>query len=96
LATSARVDAFLGGLRAGEPRAVQAADRLLGTMAHHPELTDGHIEVLSLISQGFSDREIAARLHLSHEAVKSRVTALRAVLGARTRAHAVALWLRQS
>lgn len=90
------VEEFLDGLRAGEPKAVDAANRLLGTMARtNAELTPAHIEVLQLLSEGFSDQEMADRLHLSREGVKSRVDALRAVLGARNRPHAVALWLRQ-
>lgn len=86
---------FVEGLRAGEPKAVDAANRLLGTMAQTPDLTPGQVDVLELTCEGLTDREIARTLHLSLDAVKSRQKALRAVLGARTRAHAVALWLRR-
>lgn len=87
---------FIRGLRAGEPRAVQAADRLLGAMAqanHRPSPRE--IEVLALVAEGLTQREIAAELRVTEETVRTHVRRVRLKLGARNQRHAVALWLRQ-
>ena len=57
-------------------------------------LTAREIEVLGLIGDGLFNREIAERLSLAEETVKSQVHHLLAKLGARSRAHAVAIGLR--
>jgi DNA-binding CsgD family transcriptional regulator len=51
-------------------------------------------DVLALISAGLTDLEIAGRLFLSEHTVKSHVKRLLANLGARNRAHAVAIAFR--
>lgn len=51
-------------------------------------------EILALVAEGRTDREIALRLSLSVETVSWYVKAVRARLGARSRAHAVALAIR--
>ncbi len=51
-------------------------------------LTDREMEVLELISQGHANKEIAARLAISEEAVKSRVKNILAKLRANDRTHA--------
>jgi DNA-binding NarL/FixJ family response regulator len=58
-------------------------------------LTRRELEVLQLIADGLSNKEIATRLCLSTETVKSHVCALFSKLGANSRAHAVAIALRQ-
>ena len=58
-------------------------------------LTCRELEVLQLIAGGLSNKQIAIRLCLSTETVKSHVCALFAKLGANSRAHAVAIALRQ-
>jgi DNA-binding CsgD family transcriptional regulator len=58
-------------------------------------LTPRELEVLQLIADGLSNKQIAARLWLSVETVKSHVCAVHAKLGAESRAHAVAIALRQ-
>ena len=50
-------------------------------------------EVFSLLAQGFTCRSIARRLVLSHETVRSHARNGMRRLGARTRAHAIALAL---
>ena len=60
-----------------------------------PEPTRREIEVLQLISEGLLNREIAQRLFLSEETVKSHVRHLLAKLQARSRAHAVAVGFRR-
>ena len=56
--------------------------------------TAREIDVLELISDGLGNREIAERLFLSEETVKSHIRSILAKLQARSRAHAVALGLR--
>jgi ATP/maltotriose-dependent transcriptional regulator MalT len=46
--------------------------------------------VLRLIGQGFSNKEIARRLNIAPETVKSHIARILPKLGANTRAHAVA------
>lgn len=91
-----KVEEFISGLRAGEPRAVEAADRLLGTMArtHLPtELSPRQVEVLQFVAAGFSDGEIALQMGISTYTAREHVRRAKSALGARTRAHAVCLWL---
>jgi len=58
-------------------------------------VTRGERGILEGMSQGLSNREIGAHLDLSEETVKARSRVLYRKLGARDRAHAVALALRQ-
>lgn len=54
-------------------------------------------EVLHLVAQGMSNREIASALFISPETVKDHVRAIRAKLGAPTRVHAARVaWLAHS
>jgi DNA-binding NarL/FixJ family response regulator len=55
------------------------------------ELTSREFDILELIADGYENHEIAERLVISTETVKSHVRHLRAKLGARNRAHAVAI-----
>jgi two-component system, NarL family, response regulator LiaR len=59
-------------------------------------LTAREWEVLDLISLGHSTRQIAEQLVLSNETVRTHVKNLMRKLGARTRAHAVAIALSES
>jgi ATP/maltotriose-dependent transcriptional regulator MalT len=54
-------------------------------------LTRRELDILELIAHGFENHEIAERLVISTETVKSHVRHLRAKLGARNRAPAVAM-----
>jgi DNA-binding NarL/FixJ family response regulator len=53
-------------------------------------LTTREVEVLALITQGMSNQEIANRLYLSINSVKTYVRTAYAKIGARSRSHAVA------
>lgn len=61
------------------------------TAERFPSLTAREREVLDLVVEGRSNPEIAATLFLSVGTVKSHINSIFAKLGARDRAHAVAL-----
>jgi PAS domain S-box-containing protein len=58
--------------------------------APHPHLTPRQVEVLHLLEQGHSTKQIAAELHLSTETVKNHLRGLFRALGVHTRLEAVA------
>jgi DNA-binding NarL/FixJ family response regulator len=51
-------------------------------------LSDTQREILRLISDGYSNREIASRVHLSENTVKSHIQEIFRKLGVRTRVEA--------
>lgn len=57
-------------------------------------LTGCEIQVLALVAQGMENGQIARRLFLGTPTVKTHIRRLLAKLGARDRAHAVALAFR--
>jgi PAS domain S-box-containing protein len=59
--------------------------------APHPDLTPRQVEVLRLLEQGRSTKQIAAELHLSSETVRNHVRHLLRALGVNSRLEAVAL-----
>ena len=59
-------------------------------------LSERELEILTLVAEGRTDNEIAIRLCMSAKSVSWYVKEIRARLGARSRAHAVALAMRQS
>ena len=58
-----------------------------------PQLTDREREVMTLVASGLQSGDIAERLFLSPETIKSHVHNALVKLGAHTRAHAVAIAL---
>jgi DNA-binding CsgD family transcriptional regulator len=58
--------------------------------APHPHLTPRQVEVLGLLQQGHSTKQIAAELHLSTETVRNHIRRLFQALGVHTRLEAVA------
>src|SRR5829696_4002181 len=56
----------------------------------HPHLTPRQVEVLRLLEQGRSTKQIAAELHLSTETVRNHIRRLFRALGVNTRLEAVA------
>jgi DNA-binding CsgD family transcriptional regulator len=57
------------------------------------QLTDREREVMTLVASGLQSGDMAERLFLSPETVKSHVHNAMSKLGAHTRAHAVAIAL---
>jgi DNA-binding NarL/FixJ family response regulator len=84
-------------------RAVHAGHKWLSTevaaeIAEHATddaLTPREIDVLRLVAGGNANKEIAARLSLTEETVKSHVRNILAKLGAHDRTHAVAIGLKR-
>jgi DNA-binding NarL/FixJ family response regulator len=84
-------------------RAVHAGHKRLSTevaaeIAEHATddaLTPREIDVLRLVAGGNANKEIAARLALTEETVKSHVRNILAKLGAHDRTHAVAIGLKR-
>ena len=62
--------------------------------AAHDALSPSEIRVLGLIAGGLSNREIAAKLAVTEEAVKGQVKSILAKLGANDRTHAAVIGLR--
>ena len=60
------------------------------------QLTERELQVLKGMSQGRSNAEIGRKLYLSEDTVKTHARRLFNKLGARDRAHAVALGMRHS
>ena len=58
------------------------------TTAPHPHLTPRQVEVLRLLEQGYSTKQIAAELHLSTETVKNHNRGLIRALGVQSRLEA--------
>jgi PAS domain S-box-containing protein len=58
--------------------------------APHPHLTPRQVEVLRLLEQGRSTKQIAAELHLSTETVRNHIRHLFKALGVNSRLEAVA------
>jgi two-component system response regulator DegU len=58
-------------------------------------LSERQMQVLTLVAEGATDKEIALQLGLSAKTISSYVKHIRARLGAQSRAHAVALAIRQ-
>jgi LuxR family maltose regulon positive regulatory protein len=81
---------------AGSPAALVAPARSVAPVpgpTEHP-LTSREIEVLRLVAEGLSDKEIADRLHLSDHTVHRHISNIRRKLGLPSRSAAVA-WAAQ-
>jgi DNA-binding NarL/FixJ family response regulator len=59
------------------------------------ELTDREIEVLRMLAEGFSNKEIASRLGISDHTVKFHISSILAKLGASSRTEAVTIGVRK-
>lgn len=105
-ASSELVDAILRaqqGEKVFSPRVLEMIVESLkkeGREPRQPRLLDGlsvrELDVLSLMSDGLSNKEIAARLFLSHKTVEKVVTGIFRKLGVGSRTAAVKLFLSSS
>ena len=57
--------------------------------------TEAQLRVMTLVADGFTDREVARTLGLSQHTVRQHIFAVRRVLNARSRTQAVAMLIRQ-
>jgi two-component system, NarL family, response regulator len=80
---------------AGQKRVPPEIAAKLAEHVGEDELTAREIEVLRLIARGNANKEIAARLSLAEETVKSHVTRILAKLCANDRTHAVTIALQR-
>ena len=62
---------------------------------HHDELDPRSLRLVELVAEGRTTREIAHDMSYSEQTIKKLITALEGRLHARSRAHMVALALRQ-
>lgn len=76
------------------PRHTLAASARAIDGAGSIELSPRALEVLELVADGYTNRDIGRALHIGVETVKSHVACTCRVIGARNRAHAVAIALR--
>lgn len=84
-ASNAETESTLARSKAWAPVPVEGSGRL--------ELSEREREVMTLVASGLQSSDIAGRLFLSPETVKSHVHNALGKLGAHTRAHAVAIAL---
>jgi len=82
-------------VHAGHKRLSSEAAAEIAEHATDDVLTPREIEVLHLVAGGNANKEIAARLSLTEETVKSHVRNILAKLGANDRTHAVAIGVKR-
>ncbi|MFI5061400.1 MAG: response regulator [Actinomycetales bacterium] len=85
------VGALLVNSLTGAGPGVSAARTGIVSPERFPQLTPREAEVLTLVAEGLSNGEIAARLFVSVTTVKTHINALFTKLDVRTRAQAIAL-----
>jgi two-component system response regulator DevR len=77
------------------PAILAAARQAAEAPSRTPTLNARQREVLRLVAEGLSNREIAARTHLSEYTVKGYVEEILERLGARNRVHAAIVATKQ-
>ena len=94
---SAAVAATAAGLLVVHPDALSVTTAASTPPHAEPDgtLTPRELEILEMMAEGLSNRAIAARLKISRHTVKFHVGAILTRLGARTRAEAVTVGVRQ-
>ena len=101
LGEEAFLQAWASGRALSLAQAAAEATTLVDSLAARPPvrpappqpagLSEREAEVLRLLAEGLSDRQIAARLAVSEHTARYHATSIRNKLGADTRAQAVAL-----
>jgi dTDP-4-amino-4,6-dideoxygalactose transaminase/DNA-binding CsgD family transcriptional regulator len=74
---------------------VAAPDARPGEVQGHAELSARELEILGLMAEGLFNHEIAGRLFLAQETVKTHIHHVLVKLNARSRTHAVSIALRE-
>jgi DNA-binding NarL/FixJ family response regulator len=82
-------------VHAGQKRIPPEVASELAEHAAEEDLTSRELDVLRLIATGNANKEIAGRLSIAEETVKSHVTNILAKLGANDRTHAVTIALKR-
>jgi NarL family two-component system response regulator LiaR len=100
LLKNATIDELAQAIRAarsGRPTLAAEAAQVLVMSATRPgpeyRLTERELEVLALLVEGLTNRQIAQRLTLSHSTIKFHVSSILSKLGASSRTEAVSLAL---
>ena len=65
------------------------------TFSTNGGLTERELEVLQLLSEGYSNKQVSEKLFISVQTVKTHVAHIFEKLGSRDRAHAVATAMRR-
>ena len=92
---AAAIEAAAGGLVVLHPQAVDGAPVRAGPSRQTESLSPREIEVLRLMAEGLSNKNIAWRLSISEHTVKFHVNSIFSKLGVSTRTEAVMLGVRQ-
>ena len=79
-------------IRVDAPREVSAADGADGSDGESARLSAREAEVMSLIADGQTNGQIAARLFLAEKTVKNHVRRIYSKLGVGSRPAAIAYW----
>jgi DNA-binding NarL/FixJ family response regulator len=82
-------------VHAGQKRIPPEIAAQLADHAGEEDLSPRELEVLGLIARGNANKEIAARLAITEETVKSHITKILAKLSANDRTHAVTIGLKR-
>jgi DNA-binding NarL/FixJ family response regulator len=82
-------------VHAGQKRIPPEVAAELAEHAREVELSSRELDVLRLIATGNANKEIAGRLAIAEDTVKSHVTNILAKLGANDRTHAVTIGLKR-
>jgi DNA-binding NarL/FixJ family response regulator len=86
---------IIRAVHAGQKRIPPEIAAELAEHAGEEDLSPRELEVLGLVARGNANKEIAARLAISEETVKSHVTKILAKLRANDRTHAVTIGLKR-
>ena len=79
----------------GERPISEDVERILATRSNYPRLTAREVEVLELIAQGLSNREVGKALGITEETIKVHVRNMMDKLNVQDRTEAVTLALRR-
>lgn len=88
-------DRWVKALRAGEPKAVDAANRLIEAMSKAELISPTSLRILQLLADGYTRDEIHTHTGLSHKKIMVHLQRLRWYFGASNITHTVFLGYRE-